>query len=76
MSLVKYLPLGNAYVYSRGCQPSNPTIGDTRTSFQILKAFSSNIKQVISVHGKLRGDTLVAMTVMEGEFSFKEFIKK
>jgi hypothetical protein len=44
LDLVKYRPKGMEFIFSKGCNPNQPTIGDTRTSHQILKAFSSNIK--------------------------------
>lgn len=61
LSKTQYKPKGIHYIYSAGCNQSQPTIGDTRTSYKILSALSSNIKGVVSVRGKLRNnDTLVA----------------
>jgi hypothetical protein len=61
-----YLPKMQKYIYSKDCVPQNPTIGDTRTSYNCLEDFSKNIKQVFSILGELKGDLLIVTHVVQG----------
>lgn len=71
----KFSPAGKALIYSKDCNPNQPKIGDTRTSYQVCSTFASNIKAPISVRGRLSGNYLTVGECLEGTYDVQSFMK-